>query len=198
MTNRSASCRTTLSQCRQPGPGDQTLAPCSHSSRPLRAASGGGLRPALTSAARRAPMSCGRDEETACFGRTKKLTVGYQPGLKCRPSTRLNTSTDTDCAVSPPHPKFAFANFDLSPQAGRGGPSQPTDRFKQKSSNSRAHADSNHPCNSLKLQNDLWLHDRRRHGLATTAATPRRPTASAAMPDGPARIAASHEGRQTT
>ena len=29
-------------------------------------------------------------------------------------------STNTECAVSPPHPKFATANFDLSPQAGRG------------------------------------------------------------------------------
>ena len=83
-------------------PGDQTLAPCSHSSRPLRAASGGGLWPALTSAARRAPMNCGRGKETACFGRTKKLTGGYQPGLKCRSSTRLN-SPEAGAAWRAPH-----------------------------------------------------------------------------------------------
>ena len=40
----------------------------------LRAASGGGLRPALTIAARGALMNSGRDEETAAFGRTKKLS----------------------------------------------------------------------------------------------------------------------------
>jgi hypothetical protein len=42
--------------------------------RPLRAASGGGIRPALTIAARGALIKSGRDEQTAAFGRTKKLT----------------------------------------------------------------------------------------------------------------------------
>ena len=42
-----------------------SLAPCSPPSRPLRAASGGGLRPVLTAAARGATLSAGRDEETA-------------------------------------------------------------------------------------------------------------------------------------
>src|SRR5712675_2400170 len=71
-------------------PCDPSLAPCSRSSRPLRAASGGGLRPALTSAVRAAPSNRGRDEETASCGRTKKLTVDNQPGLNCRPSARLH------------------------------------------------------------------------------------------------------------
>ncbi len=39
---------------------------------------------------RRAASNRGRDEETASRGRTKKLTVDNQPGLKCRPSARLN------------------------------------------------------------------------------------------------------------
>src|ERR1700721_2764408 len=42
-----------------------SLAPCSPPSRSLRAASGGGLRPTLTAAARGARQSAGRDEETA-------------------------------------------------------------------------------------------------------------------------------------
>src|SRR5215469_12745680 len=41
-----------------------SLAPCSPPSRPLRAASGGGLRPVLTAAARGATLTAGRDEET--------------------------------------------------------------------------------------------------------------------------------------
>ena len=40
-------------------------APCSPPSRPRRAASGGGLRPVLTAAARGATLTSGRDEETA-------------------------------------------------------------------------------------------------------------------------------------
>src|SRR6266481_7378234 len=50
-----------------------SLAPCSPPSRSLRAASGGGLRPTLTAAARGVRQSAGRDEETAT-SRTKKLT----------------------------------------------------------------------------------------------------------------------------
>src|ERR1700730_1971715 len=42
-----------------------SLAPCSPPSRSLRAASGGGLRPTLTAAARGARQSAGRDKETA-------------------------------------------------------------------------------------------------------------------------------------
>ena len=42
-----------------------SLAPCSPLSRPRRAASGGGLRPVLTAAARGVTLNLGRDEETA-------------------------------------------------------------------------------------------------------------------------------------
>jgi hypothetical protein len=45
-------------------PDQNSLAPCSPPSRPLRAASGGGLRPALTAAARGAIRNRGRDGET--------------------------------------------------------------------------------------------------------------------------------------
>ena len=58
---------------RQRVPTCLSLAPCSPPSRPLRAASGGGLRPVLTAAARGATANPGRDEETAPSGRTKKL-----------------------------------------------------------------------------------------------------------------------------
>jgi hypothetical protein len=44
-----------------PDPDPFSLAPCSPPSRPLRAASGGGLRPVLTAAARDATLSIGRD-----------------------------------------------------------------------------------------------------------------------------------------
>src|SRR5262249_60728534 len=101
-------------------PCDTSRAPCSRSSRPLRAASGGGLRPALTSAARGAPSSRGRDEETASCGRTKKLTVDNQPGLECRPSARLHLRKSerlrvvaSQCPGPPPPPP--------PPPAGRGG-----------------------------------------------------------------------------
>jgi hypothetical protein len=55
-------------------PTTASLAPCSPPSRPLRGASGGGLRPVLTAAARAAVRSSGRDGETA-LGRTKKLSA---------------------------------------------------------------------------------------------------------------------------
>ena len=42
-----------------------SVAPCAPPSRPLRAASGGGVRPVLTAAARGATLNAGRDEETA-------------------------------------------------------------------------------------------------------------------------------------
>jgi len=42
-----------------------SLAPCSPPSRPLRAASGGGLWPVLTVAVRGVTLNLGRDEETA-------------------------------------------------------------------------------------------------------------------------------------
>ena len=48
------------------------MAPCSPPSSTLRAASGGGLRPCLTAAARVAWKASGRDEETARVSRTKK------------------------------------------------------------------------------------------------------------------------------
>src|SRR5580704_8362537 len=47
----------------QARPDPASLAPCSPPSRPLRADSGGGLRPALTAPAPGAPKSHGRDEE---------------------------------------------------------------------------------------------------------------------------------------
>ncbi len=53
------------------GPACPTIAPCSQPSTPLRAAFGGGLRPALTAAARGALRKSGRDGETAP-SRTKK------------------------------------------------------------------------------------------------------------------------------
>ncbi len=53
------------------GPAYSTIAPCSRPSTPLRAAFGGGLRPALTAPARGALRKSGRDEETP-LSRTKK------------------------------------------------------------------------------------------------------------------------------
>ena len=60
------------------GPAYPTIAPCSRPSTPLRAAFGGGLRPALTAPARGALRKSGRDEETP-LSRTKKLE-GQTPG----------------------------------------------------------------------------------------------------------------------
>ena len=64
-------------------PASTMLPPCSPASRPLRVASGDGLRPALTQAARDGCDEEGRDEETA-LDRTKKRrqdgTAG-NPGL---------------------------------------------------------------------------------------------------------------------
>jgi hypothetical protein len=48
-----------------------SVAPGSAPSRPLRAASGGGLRPALTAPARGAPPTAGRDKGMVPGGRTK-------------------------------------------------------------------------------------------------------------------------------
>ena len=53
-------------------PALRTMAPCSRPSTPLRAACGGGLRPALTAAPRGALRGSGRDGETP-FSRTEKL-----------------------------------------------------------------------------------------------------------------------------
>jgi len=56
------------------GPASPSMAPCSRRSTPLRAAFGGGLRPALTAPARGAFENSGRDGETP-FSRTKKLSA---------------------------------------------------------------------------------------------------------------------------
>ena len=64
-------------------PASITLPPCSPASRPLRVASGDGLRPALTQAARDGSEEEGQDEETA-LDRTKKHrhdARGGDPGL---------------------------------------------------------------------------------------------------------------------
>ena len=58
-----------------------SLAPCSTSSRPLRAAFGGGLRPALTTSARGAPPRC-RSGRRNAHGRTKKLPSTTGPPTK--------------------------------------------------------------------------------------------------------------------
>jgi len=58
------------------GPAFSTIAPCSRPSTPLRAALGGGLRPALTAPARNALRGSGRDGETP-FNRTKKHSCSY-------------------------------------------------------------------------------------------------------------------------
>ncbi len=58
------------------GRASSTRAPCSRPSMPLRAASGGGRRPALTAPARGAFQKSGRDEETP-FSRTKKHPCSY-------------------------------------------------------------------------------------------------------------------------
>jgi putative transposase len=52
-------------------PASSSLPPCSRASRPLRAASGGGLRPVLTRAAPGSPEIAGRDGETP-LDRTEK------------------------------------------------------------------------------------------------------------------------------
>ena len=57
------------------GPAFSTMAPCSRPSTPLRAACGGGLRPALTAAPPGALRGSGRDGETP-FSRTEKLFPG--------------------------------------------------------------------------------------------------------------------------
>ena len=53
-------------------PDHHSLAPCSPPSRPLRAASGGGLRPALTAAARGASAVARSGRRNGPLGRTKK------------------------------------------------------------------------------------------------------------------------------
>jgi len=58
------------------GPACPTMAPCSRLSTPLRAALGGGLRPALTAAPRGALRRSGRDGETP-LSRTKKHPRSY-------------------------------------------------------------------------------------------------------------------------
>jgi hypothetical protein len=57
---------------RMSGPASLTIAPCSRPSTPLRAAGGGGIRPALTAAMRGASRKSGLDGETP-LSRTKKL-----------------------------------------------------------------------------------------------------------------------------
>ena len=64
-------------------PGSMRVPPCSPASRPLRAGCAGGLRPALTQAARDGLDGCGRDGETA-LDRTEKHCHGGrvdEPGL---------------------------------------------------------------------------------------------------------------------
>ena len=64
-------------------PGSMRVPPCSPASRPLRAGCAGGLRPALTQAARDGLGGCGRDGETA-LDRTEKHCHGGrgdEPGL---------------------------------------------------------------------------------------------------------------------
>ena len=60
-------------------PGSMRLPPCSPASRPLRAGFAGGLRPALTQAARGGLEACGRDGETA-LDRTEKHRHGGRDG----------------------------------------------------------------------------------------------------------------------
>ena len=62
------------------GPACSTIAPCSRPSTPLRAACGGGLRPALTATVRGALRSSGRDGETP-FSRTKKHHQSCGPAI---------------------------------------------------------------------------------------------------------------------
>ena len=72
-------------------------APCSPPSRPRRAASGGGLRPVLTAAARGATLTSGRDEETASaieqrnFARYRIFLQNFPDTTKngCRPPAAL-------------------------------------------------------------------------------------------------------------
>ena len=65
-----------------------SLTPCSPPSRPLRAASGGGLRLVLTSAARGLTLNSGRDEETASLVEQRNSTR-YQTLLQNFPDTTL-------------------------------------------------------------------------------------------------------------
>jgi len=66
--SRITSCRSARDRSSRPA----SLAPCSPPSRPLRAASGGGLRPALTAPARGAQQRSWSGRRNAT-GRTKKL-----------------------------------------------------------------------------------------------------------------------------
>ena len=66
-----------------------SLAPCSPPSRPLRAASGGGLRPVLTAAARGATANPGRDEETAPLRSNKETALATTSLAQLRQHNRL-------------------------------------------------------------------------------------------------------------
>jgi hypothetical protein len=70
-----------------------SLAPCSPLSRPLRAASGGGLRPVLTAAVRGVTLDLGRDEETA-------PPVEQRNYARCQ--TYLQNSPDATAKWRPP------------------------------------------------------------------------------------------------
>src|SRR5438552_17303618 len=72
-------------------PDHHSLAPCSPPSRPLRAASGGGLRPALTAAARGAIRNRGQDGETV--PRSNRETGQQKQATRktsCRPKKPLD------------------------------------------------------------------------------------------------------------
>src|ERR1700690_3439434 len=71
-------------------PDPNSIAPCSPPSRPLRAASGGGLRPALTAAARGGAWDRGRGGETG--PRSNRETVEQKQGTTRKEADHRKTA----------------------------------------------------------------------------------------------------------
>jgi hypothetical protein len=98
---------------RAEAPDRTRIGPCSQPSRPLRAASGGGLRPVLTSAARGPLRWFGRDGETAPVSRTEKLASAREkplprsPRLKNLEDQRLHAAAAPAAADRPARPTRA-------------------------------------------------------------------------------------------
>jgi hypothetical protein len=67
---------------------------------------------------------CGALKQQRLFSTSPRLrgeVASFRQRLRCPACERVRGTLDRlGLAESPPHPKFAIANFDLSPQAGRG------------------------------------------------------------------------------
>jgi hypothetical protein len=132
---------------------ERSLAPCSRSSRrglsSPELAARQARRPALTTAARGAFLRSGRDEETAAFGRTKKLTgpgdrhalrqslrSPNQPELSpiypVQSATYLSVGQDKACRASSSSPDERSETGEGDrPQGGGGGRHRTSRRFAE-------------------------------------------------------------------